>query len=172
LKPERFVYMSTAEVLGGRDEGYSLEDDPLKPSNPYSASKAAGELLTQAYGRCFDLPTIVVRTMNLYGPGQNDPTKFVCMVEDDLRAGRTTKIHVRNGKPGSRQWIDGGIFARQFVELIQHVKPGLIYHIIGPEMTNLEMASKVAAEMGKELKCEMVPISKTHEWRYAMQVTR
>jgi dTDP-glucose 4,6-dehydratase len=172
LEIKLFVYMSTAEVLGGRDTGSSLEDDPLKPSNPYAASKAAGELLTQAYGRCYGLPSIVVRTMNLYGDGQNDPTKFVCMVEDNLRAGRMTKIHVRDGKPGSRQWITGRSFAHQLVELVQRAEPGLIYHIVGTEMTNLEMATRVAAEMGKDLKCEMVPISKTHEFRYAMQATR
>ena len=172
IKPECFVYVSTAEVLGGRDEGYSLEDDRLMPSNPYAATKAAGELLTYSYFRAFDLPAIIVRTMNLYGEGQNDETKFVPMIRKAISEGKPVKIHVKNGKPGSRQWIQGTNFARQLMELIPQAEFGQTYHIIGEEMTNLQIATDVAEGMGKELKCEMTRISKTHEFRYALQRTR
>jgi dTDP-glucose 4,6-dehydratase len=170
--PECFVYVSTAQVLGGRDEGYSLEDDRLMPSNPYAATKAAGELLTYSYFRAFDLPAIIVRTMNLWGEGQNDETKFVPMVQKLIRDGKPVKIHVRNGKPGVRQWIQGSNFARQLMDLIPQAEFGQTYHILGEELTNLEMATRVVGEMRKELKCEMTRISKTHAFRYALQRSR
>ncbi len=170
--PEVFVYVSTAEVLGGRDEGYSLEDDRLMPSNPYAATKAAGELLTYSYFRAFDLPAIIVRSMNLTGEGQTDESKFVPIVKKAIREGKPVKIHSKNGKPGSRQWIDGNNFARQLMELIPQAEFGQIYHIVGEEMTSLQVAQKVADEMGVDLKCDFVRITKTHEHRYALQRTR
>ena len=173
LNPELFVYISTAEVLGGKETGYSLEDDPLKPSNPYAASKAAGELLTQSYYRCFGLPAIVVRSMNLYSmETQTDESKFVPMVKKILLAGESVKIHVKNGKPGVRQWMPGTTFAHELLQLVPVAEPGLTYHRIGEEMTNLEIAQKVADHLNLPLKCTLERIPKTHEWRYAVQSTR
>jgi dTDP-glucose 4,6-dehydratase len=167
-----FVYMSTAEVLGGRDEGYSLEDDPLLPSNPYSATKAAGELLTMSYHKAFRLPAITVRTMNIIGKDQTDESKFVPMVKKSLLSGETLKIHARNGKPGMRQWIDVGSFTNQFLDLLPSAEPGQTYHIVGEELSNIEIAQRVADEMGIPLKFELIRMPPTHEFRYGLQRTK
>lgn len=173
VKPELFVYISTAEVLGGKESGYSLEDDPLKPSNPYAASKAAGELLTQTWHRCYGLPVIICRSMNLYDMDtQTDESKFVPMVKKILLAGESVKIHVKNGKPGVRQWMVGTTFAHELLKLLSVAELGLIYHRIGEEMTNLEVAQKVAEHLKVPLKCTFERLTKTHEWRYAVQSTR
>src|SRR5215467_3843217 len=168
LKPELFVYMSTAEVLGGRDEGYSKPYDTLRPSNPYAASKAAGELLCHSYFKSFDVPVVIVRTMNMHGKTQTDETKFIPMVRKQLAAGEVVKIHTRDGKPGMRQWILGEDCAHRLLSLLLLAIPGRIYHFAGREVSNLQVAECVAAEMGKELKCEFIEQPKTHEWRYAI----
>lgn len=167
-----FAYVSTGEVFGGRDEGYSNEDDPFRPSNPYAASKAAGELLVQAYGRSFGLPTLIVRSMNLFSMDQTDPSKFVPIVRNHIESGMTLKIHAQDGKPGVRQWLHVTAFASQLVDLLKKGTVGKSYHLVGEELTSLAVAERVAAEMGKPLKYELVRMPKTHEHRYALAVNR
>lgn len=167
-----FAYVSTGEVFGGRDEGHSNEDDPLRPSNPYAASKAAGELLVQAYHRSFGLPTIIVRTMNIYSMEQEDPSKFVPIVRSKIESGETLQIHSKDGQPGVRQWLHVSAFASQLVDLLRKGTVGKSYHLAGEELTSLEMAQRVAKEMDKPLKYELVRMPKTHEHRYALAVNR
>lgn len=167
-----FAYVSTGEVFGGRDTGYSKEDDPLRPSNPYAATKAAGELLMQSYHRAFGLPAIIIRTMNIYSMDQADPSKFVPIVRNAIENGETLKIHTKDGKPGVRQWLHVTAFASQLVDLLKMATIGQTYHLIGEELTSLEIAQRVAEEMGKPLKYELVRMPKTHEHRYALAVNR
>ena len=172
LQMDTFAYISSVEVLGGRDVGYSLEHDEHRPSNPYAATKAAGEDLTYSYFKAFDVPAIIVRSSNLYGEGQDDESKFVPMVTALLKAGKPVKIHVQDGKPGMRQWSLGSTFAHSLMDLLPRAKHGETYHIMGEEFTNLEMATRIAEQLGLPLKCELVRISKTHEFRYAMQASQ
>lgn len=67
---ERFLQVSTDEVYGDIDEGFSVEDDPFRPNSPYSASKAGGELMVRAYHITHGLDTVVTRGSNTYGPYQ------------------------------------------------------------------------------------------------------
>jgi dTDP-glucose 4,6-dehydratase len=167
-----FAYVSTGEVFGGRDEGQSNEDDPLRPSNPYAATKAAGELLVSSYHRSFGLPTIIVRTMNIFSMDQEDPSKFVPIVRNAIEKDQVLRIHAKDGQPGVRQWLHVTAFANQLVDLLRKGMIGKSYHIVGEELTSLEMAQRVAAEMGKPLKYELVRMPKTHEHRYALAVNR
>jgi dTDP-D-glucose 4,6-dehydratase len=91
------------------------------------------------------------------------------MVRKQLRSGDTVKIHTQNGQPGMRQWIRGEQFAVELFRIMDKAIPGEIYHVAGEEVSNLEMAHRVAAEMGMELKYELVEQPKTHEWRYAIR---
>jgi dTDP-glucose 4,6-dehydratase len=172
LKPKKFVYMSTAEVLGGRDEGYSKEDDQLRPSNPYAATKAAGELLAYSYFKAFEVPVVTVRTMNLWGPTQIDETKYVPMVRKMLLAGEEIQIHTKDNKPGVRQWITGEQFVRELLRLIESGVPGETYHVVGEEKTNLQVAQEVADKMNLTMKYRLVEQPRTHEHRYAIVSTK
>src|SRR5699024_5318642 len=67
---ERFVQVSTDEVYGEVNEGFSVEDDLLNPRSPYSASKAGGELLVKSYYTSHNLPVIITRGSNTFGPRQ------------------------------------------------------------------------------------------------------
>ena len=70
LKIPRFVHISTDEVYGSLPTGSARESDPLRPSNPYSASKAGGDLLALAYWQTHRLPVVVTRSSNNFGPYQ------------------------------------------------------------------------------------------------------
>jgi dTDP-glucose 4,6-dehydratase len=70
VKPKRFIHISTDEVYGSVEKGFSREDDPLKPSNPYSASKAGADRLAYSFFVTYHLPVIIVRASNNFGPYQ------------------------------------------------------------------------------------------------------
>ena len=76
LKTARFLHVSTDEVYGSVTQGSSTEQDALRPSNPYSASKAAGDLLALAYWRTHGVPVLITRSSNNFGPHQY-PEKVV-----------------------------------------------------------------------------------------------
>jgi len=172
VKPELFVYISSAEVLGGCDEGYLEEDAPLRPSNPYAATKGAGELLTYSYFRSYGLPAIIVRTQGVWGMDQTDPTKFVPMITNALLNGETVKLHTKEGCLGSRQWIEATEFSKKLLMLLVRAIPGETYHIVGEEKNNLKMAREIAAKLKMPLKYGFVEQSATHTWRYAIESTK
>ncbi|MDF2543884.1 MAG: dTDP-glucose 4,6-dehydratase [Herbinix sp.] len=76
---KRFLYVSTDEVYGELPaEGYFTEDTPLRPRNPYSASKAAGDMMAHAFYETHHLPVVITRCSNNYGPYQN-AEKFIML---------------------------------------------------------------------------------------------
>ena len=146
LSPEMFLYTSTDEVFGPvSDERKFEEDDALLPSNPYSASKAAGEMLVRSYWRSFQLPVIITRTMNMFGERQH-PEKFVPMVIRKLLSSEPVEIHTSpGGQIGSRQWLHARVQASAILFLLQGAgKPGEIYHVSGEKHSNLEIAQIIA----------------------------
>eukprot|EP01137_Pigoraptor_chileana_P004712 Opistho-2@46720 len=95
----RFIYISTDEVYGGvgceHDQSAPLsEESPLKPTNPYAASKAAAECIVMSYWKSFKFPVIVTRGSNVYGPHQY-PEKIVPKFISRLLAGRAWCVRVR-----------------------------------------------------------------------------
>lgn len=88
----KLLYVSTDEVYGPRLTDAATVDDPLKPSSPYAASKAAGDLLVQAYGTTYGLPYTILRPTNTYGPGQY-PEKLIPKTIRNLRLGRPVPVH-------------------------------------------------------------------------------
>lgn len=76
---KRFIHISTDEVYGevDKDEDDLIESSLLAPTNPYSASKAAAEMLVNAYYKCFKLPVMIVRGNNVYGPHQFPESRFI-----------------------------------------------------------------------------------------------
>eukprot|EP01079_Euglenida_sp_SAG-EU17-18_P006075 gene6075-149_t len=100
---KRFLHVSTDEVYGSVAPGAkAAEDSPLRPSNPYSASKAAAEVLVQMYHRAYGLPIIITRGNNAYGPGQF-PEKVVPKFILRLLSRRPCCLHGDGGQ--SRNWL-------------------------------------------------------------------
>lgn len=167
VKPSLVLHMSTDEVYGdaGTDE-YHKEWSPIRPSNPYAASKAAQEAIAYSYWRTYDVPLVITNTMNLLCPGTvsyQDTEKFVPMVVKRLLSGEEVKIHVdSNGVSGSRCWIDVRDFADAWMFLLRDFENGhfdpkymperpgvhLRLNIVGEERSNRDIAEKLASLLG------------------------
>jgi dTDP-glucose 4,6-dehydratase len=142
LKPKKFIYVSTDEVFGTSLVGHK-EEDTLNPSNPYSASKAAGEMLVKAYHSSFGVPAIITRTTNIYGSRQHEE-KFIPMAIGKIRRGEVIEIHAdKDGNIGSRQWIHASDQALALIFLLQNGKIGETYHIAGERVSNWDVVMSI-----------------------------
>jgi len=183
IKPEIFVYFSTDEIYGPVDAENKphKEWDTHRPSNPYSASKAASEDLAYCYWRAYDVPLIITNTMNNFGEGQG-LSKYPAMVQAKLLRGEKIQIHGNDKEIGSRYYIHSRNVADALLFILDkgvyHHKAGVIdepykYHIVGSErLNNLEMAQMIARLMGKQLEYEMVDFHKNnaaHDIHYGME---
>lgn len=174
LAVERFVQVSTDEVFGPAPTGVDYkEDDRFSPSNPYSATKAGAEALAMAWAKCYELPVILTRTMNNFGERQH-PEKFVPMVMRNVMEDKSVTIHATNIRNslviGSRKWLHARNHADAILFLLNTGSLGT-YHIAGRELSNLEMADKIAWHLGKKLKYELVDYHSSrpgHDLRYSM----
>lgn len=143
LQPSKFVYVSTDEVFGASTVPHA-EDDALDPSNPYSATKAAGEHLVRAYSRTHDVPYLITRTTNMFGKRQH-PEKFVPMAIQKIRNQEIVHIHTdANGAIGSRQWIHVSDQARALIFLLQSDAINDTFHVAGERKTNRQIADAIA----------------------------
>ncbi|KAJ5458251.1 dtdp-glucose 4-6-dehydratase [Penicillium sp. IBT 31633x] len=139
----RFIHVSTDEVYGEvPDEGEDLpEDSILAPSNPYSASKAAAEMMILAYSKSFGLPAIMVRLNNVYGPHQF-PEKIIPKFITLLQRGQ--KLMVYGDGTNSRRYLWAGDAADAFDTILHKGSVGQIYNVGSQsEITNLELCEKV-----------------------------
>lgn len=97
-----FIHISTDEVYGAVEEGKATTDSPLLPTSPYAASKAAADLLVQAWGKTFGLPYSIIRPTNAYGPNQY-PEKLIPKCVRSLMLGREIPLHGDGTQ--TRQWL-------------------------------------------------------------------
>lgn len=179
-----FLQMSTDEVYGPAPRGYAhVEWDTIKPSNPYSASKAAQEAVCFAYWRTYDLPIVITNTMNIIGEMQ-DPEKFVPMTIQKLLAGEPMTVHVSpSGESGSRYYLHARNLADAWLHLsslFDSLDPAMYpyhelpdrFHIVGErEVSNIEMVELVAGILGVEPRMEKVNFHQSrpgHDLRYAL----
>ena len=163
----KFVYISTDEVYGSRTTGSFVETDKLNPSSPYSASKAAGELLVQAYGKTFGLKYNITRCSNNYGPRQHNE-KLIPHFIELLKNNKKLTIY-GNGK-NIRDWIFVDDHCAAILKVINHAKSREIYNIGGNfEVSNLEI-SKLLLErfnLSNEF-LDYVQDRPGHDFRYAI----
>jgi dTDP-glucose 4,6-dehydratase len=148
---KKFIYFSTDEVYGPAPEGYDFtEEDKLRPSNPYSAGKAAGEMITMAYGKTYDFPYLITNTMNVFGERQ-DPEKLIPKCMKTIQEGRVMTIHGTKGNVGKRHWLHARNAADAVLFLLQNPIVKNKVHIVGDiEMDNLQMFKLVSKYMGKD----------------------
>ena len=136
-----FIHFSTDEVYGDIENGAHVETDLLKPSNPYSATKAAADQLILAWARTYNLPYIIVRPTNNYGIGQYTE-KLIPKSVKFLKLGRDIPLH--NGGTPIRNWLHADDTAEAVMAIIDARVQNEIYNICGGfEQTNLETVEKI-----------------------------
>lgn len=151
----RFLHLSSDEVYGPTDcKSFHKEWDPIVPSNPYSASKAAQEAIAISYWRTYNIPLVIVNLMNNFGEMQS-PAKFPAIVQRKLRAGETITVHSSAGHVGSRFYIHSRNSADAFLHILRHKTPhmhveGTVdkpdrYNIVGDkQISNVELVEMIA----------------------------
>ncbi len=166
-----FLLVSTDEVYGDVRTGRSVEDDPLKPRSPYSASKAGGEHIARAYAESFGLPLLITRGSNNYGPYQY-PEKLVPVLVtnaiDDL------PLPLYNDGSAVRDFVHVDDHCRA-IDLVLHEAPaGGAYNIgTGVETSGKRVAGTVLEILGKpESLIQYVADRPGHDYRYALDITR
>lgn len=166
--------ISTDEVYGAILSGSYTEDAPLNPTNPYAATKAAGDMLAVSYYNTYNLPIIITRTENNYGPYQH-PQKVMPVFVKKALADEPLPVY-GDGKH-RRMWLHCEDHVRALLHLMDHGSPGEIYHIAGAqELENLELAKRILRILGKpEDLIRFVPdfnIRPGHDRRYALNVEK
>lgn len=135
------LHFSTDEVYGDILEGEHIETDLLKPSNPYSATKAAADQLIIAWARTYDLPYVIVRPTNNYGIGQY-VEKLIPKSIKYLGLGKKIPLH-NNGTP-IRNWLHAYDTAQAVTTIIDKNVKNEIFNICGGfEQTNLDTVNKI-----------------------------
>ncbi len=181
VRPKVFVQISTDEVYGAAHAGKNHREwDPIIPSNPYAASKAAQEAIAISYWRTYGVPLIITNAMNLIGERQ-DCEKYLPMLISKIQAGETVTVHGSPGHIGSRKYLHCRNMADAIVHLIRNsvgleYRPPTIYperyNIVGDvEINNLELATMVANLLGKPLKYEFLDFHSArpgHDFRYSL----
>ena len=167
-KVERYLQVSTDEVYGslGKD-GYFTERTPISPNSPYSASKASADMLVRAYNKTYNVPTLITRCSNNYGPYQY-PEKLIPFFILILLRGE--KIPLYGDGQNVRDWLYVYDHASAIDTVLHKGKTGEVYNVGGHnEKTNIEITKLILENMGKdESMIEYVKDRPGHDRRYAI----
>lgn len=168
---ERFVHVSTDEVYGSIESGAWPEDHPLEPNSPYSASKAGSDLLARAYFQTHDLPVVVTRSSNNYGPYQY-PEKVIPLFVTNVLDGRSVPLY--GDGANVRDWLHVDDNCRAIALVLTDGKPGETYNIGGGnEMTNRQLTEAIleACNASWDL-VDHVDDRLGHDRRYSVDITK
>lgn len=168
---ERFVQVSTDEVYGEIDEGKFRESDTLHPRNPYAATKAGGDLLALSYQTTHNLPVLVTRSCNNYGPRQHDE-KLIPKFITNAAAGRSLPVY--GDGSNVREWIYVRDNCRAIATVLTEGTVGEIYNVgSDDELQNIEVARRILDEVGASSDLvKFVEDRPGHDQRYSLDTTR
>jgi dTDP-glucose 4,6-dehydratase len=164
----RYLQVSTDEVYGALGaDGVFSEESSLRPSSPYAASKASGDLLVHSYGKTFHLPINITRCSNNYGPRQHREKLIPCLITKALR-GESLPIYGRGMQV--RDWIHVEDHCRALDLVLQAGRLGEVYNVAGEnERTNISIAKEILSKLGlPEERIKYVPDRLGHDFRYAL----
>jgi dTDP-glucose 4,6-dehydratase len=162
-----FFHISTDEVYGDRLEGSFVETDKLSPSNPYSSTKAAAEMMIMAYGRTYGLEYIISRSANNYGERQFEE-KLIPKCTNSILEGKKIPIH------GDGSYIRDWTYVKDNVEglfcLLENGERNEIYNVSAENhMRNLEVVDEILSWHNKGRECiEFVPNRWGQDLRYSV----
>ncbi|BCW98225.1 MAG: dTDP-glucose 4,6-dehydratase [Armatimonadota bacterium] len=168
---ERFVHISTDEVYGSVEQGSSVETDPVEPRSPYSASKAASDLLARSYFVTYGVPVIITRASNNYGPYQH-PEKLIPFFITNALEDKPLPVY------GDGQQVRDWLFVEDHCSAIDMVLQkgvtGEVYNVGGGyERTNLEVTRGILEALGKdESLIKYVKDRPGHDRRYSLDTTK
>ena len=168
ISVSRFVHVSTDEVYGDIPEGaFADENSPLQPSSPYSASKAASDLLVRSYVRTYKFPAVITRSSNNYGPYQF-PEKFVPLMITNALCNKTLPVY-GDGRQ-QRDWLHVEDNCRAILAVLEKGRIGEVYNIGGLDLEqNLSMVRRILQLVGKpERLLSYVQDRPGHDRRYAL----
>ena len=168
----RFVQVSTDEVYGSLgDEGAFTEDTPLQPSNPYSASKAAADLLARSYHHTFAMDVVTTRCSNNYGRFQF-PEKLIPLMIINAHSGKPLPVY-GSGR-NVRDWIHVEDHCRGILAALEQGRGGEVYNFGGlAERRNLDIVQFIADTVcGHRDAIRFVEDRPGHDWRYAMAIDK
>lgn len=172
---KRYHQVSTDEVYGDlpldRPDLFFTEDTPIHTSSPYSASKAASDLLVQAYNRTFGLPITISRCSNNYGP-YHFPEKLIPLMIKNALADQSLPVYGKG--ENVRDWLHVYDHCTAIDLIIHNGRVGEVYNIGGHnERTNLEVVKTILKELNKpESLIKYVTDRKGHDLRYAIDPTK
>ncbi len=168
---ERYVQVSTDEVYGEVKLGSSREDSPLCPRNPYSASKAGGDLMVRAYHQSKGVPAVITRGSNNFGPNQH-PEKFMPLFITNAIDDEALPLY------GDGRQVRDWIYVRDHCEgidvALHRGKPGEVYNVGGGnERENIEVALEILRLLGKPTDLiRHVTDRPGHDRRYSLDCSR
>jgi len=146
-RAKRLVLMSTDEVYGPVLRGAADERAPLNPTSPYSAAKAAGDLVALSYARSFGVPVVIPRACNIYGPRQF-PEKAIPVFAISAILDRPLPVY-GDGRQ-EREWLFVGDAVRALIALCRRGRPGTVYNIgSGVWRRNIAVARRILRRLGK-----------------------
>lgn len=174
-KVERYIQISTDEVYGSLGKtGYFTEKTPLSPNSPYSASKAAADMLVRAYCHTHKFPGIITRCSNNYGPYQF-PEKFIPLMITNALEGKPLPVY--GDGLNVRDWIFVDDHCSAIDIILHKGKNGEVYNIGGnSEKRNTDVVKKIMSIIGPISPIRpiisFVPDRKGHDRRYAIDSTK
>jgi dTDP-glucose 4,6-dehydratase len=172
---KRFHQVSTDEVYGDlpldRPDLFFTEESPLNPSNPYSASKAAADLLVMAYHKSYGLPVTISRSSNNYGPYQFPEKLIPLMIKKALN---NEPLPIYGNGLNIRDWIYVEDHCRAIQTILEKGKDGEIYNVGGHnERTNLQIVKAILKVLNKpESLITYVKDRPAHDRRYALNTSK
>ncbi|TMH97229.1 dTDP-glucose 4,6-dehydratase [Candidatus Bathyarchaeota archaeon] len=167
LDLQKLVHVSTDEVYGSIDSGSFSERSPLNPSSPYSATKAAADMLARAWHETYKVPVVIVRCTNNFGPYQH-PEKFI--PKAILRSLKKMKIPLYGGGRQIRDWTYVEDFCDGISRVLKKGASGEIYNFSsGNEFTNRQVAERIIRRLGvPETGVVDVDDRPGHDFRYSI----
>jgi dTDP-glucose 4,6-dehydratase len=167
----RFVHVSTDEVYGSIPRGSAREEAPLRPSSPYAAAKAAGDLLALSFRATHGVPVTITRSSNTYGPRQH-PEKMIPLFVTNALEGLPLPLY--GDGLNARDWLHVDDHCAALERIVESGEAGAIYHIgTGRRRSNRRVAETILRLLGRPSSLlRRVADRPGHDRRYALDCTR
>jgi len=171
FKVTRYLHISTDEVYGSIEKGSFTEESTLSPNSPYAASKAGGDLIVRSYFKTYNLPVVITRSSNNYGPYQYPEKVMPLFITNALR---DQKLPLYGDGKNVRDWLYVEDNCEAIDLVLRKGKDGEIYNIGGEsERQNIAVTQSILKQLGKpESLIEYVKDRPGHDRRYSLDCSK